>query len=177
MELHGSLVNYDAFSGNVTLHIGKQCDENAECLMSLKEKPLDISIKVHKEKRSKDANCMLWACLGDIASKTGRSPWEEYLDALKKYGKFSYIICRKNAVEMMKKQWREIQEVGDYHFPNGEEGVQLICFYGSSTYDSKDFSHLLEGVVSDMKDLELPLPPSKDMKRALERLGETDGNT
>lgn len=175
MKIHGTLRSYEPYSGSLIFSVGKLDEYSTEQLMKLQNVYADIEVKAHKEHRSLDANKMLWACLGDIASKTGRSPWEEYLDALKKYGKFSYIICRKNAVDMMKKQWREIQEVGDYHFPNGEEGVQLICFYGSSTYDSKDFSHLLEGVVSDMKDLGLPLPPSKDMKRALERLGEADG--
>ena len=48
--------------------------------------------------------------------------------------------------------------------------VELLCFFGSSTYSSSEFSKLLEGVINDMKDLGLMPPPSSDMRRALEEL-------
>ena len=177
MKIHGSLRSYEPYSGSLIFSVGKLDEYSTEQLMKLQDVYADIEVKAHKEHRSLDANKMLWACLGDIASKTGRSPWEEYLDALKKYGKFSYIICHKSAVEAMKKQWRESEEVGDYTFPDGTVGTQMICFYGSSTYNSTEFSRLISGVIEDMKDLGLPIPPSSDMRRMLEKLGETDGNT
>ena len=48
--------------------------------------------------------------------------------------------------------------------------VEVLCFYGSSTYTTEEFSRLLDGVVSDMKELGLTPPPSREMQAALEEL-------
>lgn len=150
-----------------------EVDGDAESLEKFKDKDLDIEIKVHREHRSKDANAMLWACLGDIAKVLNRDPWSLYLDALKDYGKYTTLIVRQDAVADVKKQWREVMEVGDtIMYDDDGEAVTMIylnCYFGSSTYDSKEFSILLEGVITDMKDLGLTPPPSGDMKRAIEQ--------
>jgi hypothetical protein len=115
---------------------------------------------------------MLWACLGDIAKVLQRDTWSLYLLMLKRYGKYTTLLLQPNAVEMMKRQWREVEEVGDTTIVN-EDGeaqkmVYLNCYFGSSTYDSKEFSCLLDGVVNEMKDIGLEPPPSKEMQRAIE---------
>lgn len=149
-----------------------EVDGNAESLEKFKDKDLDLDIKVHREKRSLDANKMLWACLGDIAKVLQRDTWDLYLMMLKRYGKYTTLLVKADAVEMMRRQWREIDEVGDTTIVN-EDGeakkmVYLNCYYGSHTYDSKEFSVLLEGVVSEMKDIGIEPPMSRDMQRALD---------
>ena len=52
---------------------------------------------------------------------------------------------------------------------NGSNAVQMLCYFGSSTLDTKEFSVLLEGVVSEMKEMGLTPPPSKEMRRCLEQ--------
>lgn len=126
---------------------------------------LDIKLEKAKKKRSLDANAMLWACLSEIAGATGMPNWDAYLHELKRYGKYTHILVKEEALEDIKSLWRETEEVG-----KRGNMVELICFFGSSTYNSTEFSKLLEGVISDMKDLGLVPPPSSDMKRALEEL-------
>lgn len=124
---------------------------------------LDIKLEKEKKRRSLDANAMLWVCLADMAKVTGMTNWEAYLYELERYGKFTHILVKREALPDIKKLWRETKEVG-------ERGnmVELLCFFGSSTYTTSEFSRLLEGVISDMKDLGLVTPPSEDMKRMLE---------
>ena len=86
-------------------------------------------------------------------------------NALKRYGKYTHILVKQEALEDIKALWRETQEVG-----KRGNMVELLCFFGSSTYNSAEFSKLLEGVISDMKDLGLVPPPSSDMRRAIEEL-------
>ncbi len=131
---------------------------------------LSIEAKKYRAKRSLDANGMLWACLGEIA-KASTPPldkWDVYLFMLKRYGQYTYICVKPNAVEAMKAQWRECEVVGEIDI-NGKKAVQLLCYFGSSTYNTKEFSVLLEGVVSEMVEMNLQPPPSKDMQRALEQ--------
>ena len=44
----------------------------------------------------------------------------------------------------------------------------MLCYFGSSTYDTKEFSVLLDGVISEMREIGLQPPPTEEMKRALE---------
>ena len=137
---------------------------------------LALVFKKWRKKRSLDANAMLWACLSDIA-KSMTPPvdkWEVYLQMLKRYGKYTYICVKPNMVDAMKLQWRECEVVGDIKI-NGEDAVQMLCYFGSSTLDSKEFSVLLEGVVSEMKEMRLPTPPSKEMRRVLEEMEKRNG--
>ena len=141
---------------------------NPEELEKYRDKDLDLEIKLHREKRSIDANNMLWACLGDIAKALNADPWDMYLYMLKRYGVYVPMLVRAEAAKDMKRLYRETEEVGR-RIIDDEEWVDLLCFIGSSNYNTAEFSHLLDGVISEMKGMHLDVPPSEDMKRALER--------
>lgn len=173
MDFKGTIKNItkDILTGR--LNITFEVASDAHILNELNDlKEMDaLSVKVAKwrRKRSTDANALLWKCLDDIA-KAMRPPcdkWDVYLLMLKRYGKFTYIVVKENAVEAMKLQWRECEVVGDYEV-NGQKAVQMLCYFGSSTYDTAEFSHLLEGVISEMEEMKLPTPPSSEMRRSLE---------
>ena len=127
---------------------------------------LDITAKRHRDKRSKNANALLWECLGRIASSIGSDKWTVYLQMLKRYGTYTYVCVKPGAVEMLKMQWRECEEIGtvDIH---GQEAVQMLCYYGSSTYDTKQFSVLLDGVISEMKEMGIETPADENIRAAL----------
>lgn len=143
---------------------------SAELIKYLVEQEKDKTweLKEQRGKRSLDANGMLWACLQEIATAVRSDKWSIYLQMLKRYGKFDYVIVKKKAVEMMKRQWRELEEVGEIDV-HGEKAVQLLCYYGSSTYDRKEFSVLLDGVISEMKEMGLTPPPDRQTRELLEK--------
>jgi hypothetical protein len=120
----------------------------------------------HREKRSLNANGLLWACISEIANKIGHDKWSVYLNMLKSYGQYTYVLCKPHAVAKMKEIWRETEEIGEVDV-NGQKSVQLLCYYGSSTYTTKEFSRLLDGVIQEMKNIGLEPPPSEQMKEAL----------
>jgi hypothetical protein len=43
----------------------------------------------------------------------------------------------------------------------------MLCYFGSSTYDSKEFSILLNGVISEMEEMGLATPKSEEVERML----------
>lgn len=126
-----------------------------------------ISAVRHRNKRSKNANALLWECLGRIASTLRTDKWSVYLQMLKRYGEYTYVCVKPKAVEMLKRQWRECEEIGTIDI-NGQAAVQMLCYYGSSTYDTRQFSVLLDGVISEMKEMGLDTPTSEQMKQALD---------
>ena len=129
---------------------------------------LEIKATKYRQKRSLDANAMLWLCLGRIATALKSDVWEVYLQMLKRYGKFTYIVVKENAVEAVKTQWRETEIVGEVTV-NGKKAVQMLCFFGSSTLNSKEFSNLLDGVFSEMKEMGLETPMPDDVRVVIER--------
>lgn len=176
-KYQGVTCDWNTGQYNITFSINEK--SALEQIKSIQDcEKLSIEAKQWRNKRSLDANAMLWACLGEIAkaSTPPLVPWDVYLFMLKRYGKYTHICVKPNAVEAMKAQWRECEVVGEIDI-NGKQAVQLLCYFGSSTYDSKEFSVLLEGVVSEMVEMGLQPPPSKDMQRALEQWGKRNEKT
>ncbi len=129
---------------------------------------LSIRAVQYRKKRSLDANALLWVCLGRMAESLRADKWDVYLNMLKRYGQYTYICVKPGMVEAVKKQWRECEEVGEIDI-NGQKAIQMLCYFGSSTYNTKEFSILLDGVISEMKEMGLETPASEDMQRALEQ--------
>lgn len=127
---------------------------------------LDVKVKKWREARSNDANALLWHCIGEIANTVGETNWKVYLSLLKDYGQFTYICVHPQAVEAVKKQWREVEELGEISI-NGTKAVQLLCYYGSSTYNTAEFSRLLDGTMEEMRQIGLTPPADEHIERCL----------
>ncbi len=129
---------------------------------------LSIKAVKYRQKRSLDANATLWLCLGRIANALRADKWDIYLQMLKRYGKYTYICVKPNVVEAVQKQWRECEVIGEVEI-GGKKAVQMLCYFGSSTMNTQEFSILLDGVISEMKEMGLETPTTEDMRRSLEQ--------
>lgn len=109
----------------------------------------------------------MWACINDITNVFGGDKWNVYLQLLRKYGQYTFIEMPEAALPKFKKMYRECDVVGSRYTDSGDM-LQVLCYYGSSTYDTKEFSVLLDGVIDDMKAAGLDTPTSEDIKAALE---------
>lgn len=165
MELRGKLLDIvrDIKTGAYRLTL-----ETTEIPPGADNLPEDLRIKLTRwtNKRSLNANALLWLCIEVIASAIRADKWEVYLQLLRKYGKFTYICVKPGAVEAVKKQWRECEELGHINI-NGSDAVQMLCYFGSSTYDTSEFSVLLDGTISEMKEIGVELPPDRMVQEAL----------
>jgi hypothetical protein len=129
-----------------------------ECLLQLDEiktvtdsgKTLDVEIKPHRERRSLDANAYLWVLVGKIAEVLKTDKDSVYLTMLKRYGQYTYVIVKPEAVKRTMQAWRLMEEVGK---TKDGKGVQMLAYFGSSTYDTQEMSRLIDGVVSEAKEL------------------------
>ena len=171
MEFTGRLANVSKDWQTGQFNITFTVNDNAAISEIDKIKDCEkLSIKAvkHRERRSLDANGLLWLCLGRIAEALRTDKWEVYLQMLKRYGQYTYICVKPKMVESVKAQWRECEVVGNVDI-NGQEAVQMLCYFGSSTYNTKEFSVLLDGVISEMNEMGLETPASEDMRRALDQ--------
>ena len=171
MKLKGKISNIakNLITGTLSLTFDLS-EADAGDFNTLTDKVLSIEIKHYRQGRSLDANAMLWACLNDISMALHVDKWDLYIQALRKYGQYTTIALRSDALEQFKKVYRECEVVGS-RYVDGEEILEVLCYYGSSTYNSKEFSVLLDGVIDDMKQAGLETPTSAEMQRALEIWG------
>ena len=144
-----------------------EADSVPSDLPDLRDQTLDITAKKHRNRRSKNANALLWSCIGKIATAVCADKWDIYLTMLKRYGEFTYVCVKPNAVDMLKRQWRECEELGPI-MVNGTPAMQMLCYYGSSTYDTRQFTALLEGVFFEMQQMGIETPSEEEMRLSLE---------
>jgi len=74
------------------------------------------------------------------------------------------------AVERVKQEWRAARELGELTI-NGQKAVQLQCYFGSHTYNSKEFSVLLDGVLDEAKELGIEILSEADKDLLLKEWG------
>ena len=168
------------FNGDyeINLVISKQQQNNIEALNELlsNDKIKEVKIGNKRKKRSLDANAALWKMLSMMADKLHTTKDELYLEMLDRYGVFTFIVVKPNVVDRVKEEWKTVRELGEVTI-NGKTGIQLQCFFGSSTYDSKEFSVLLEGVIEEAAGLGISFISKQDQLLMIEEWGKkNDGN-
>jgi hypothetical protein len=120
-----------------------------------KGKELAVEIKQYRKKRSLDANSYAWVLISKIADALQTSKEEVYIEMLKRYGQrepklLSVVI---EAVGMVYRATRDhCYEVGESEL-NGKLFKHLAILIGSSQYDSKEMATLIDGIVSEAKEL------------------------
>lgn len=112
---------------------------------------LDIELKKHREKRSLNANAYCWVLLQKLAEKLNTSKDDLYLIMLERYGQFTHLVVKPNVVDKVKEEWRTCRVLGEITV-NGKKGIQLQCYFGSSTYNSKEMSTFIDGIISECKE-------------------------
>lgn len=141
------------------------------------EKTLEVSITVKRKKRSLTANSALWAMLQELAVVLKTSTWELYLDALRRYGFYEDISILEEAAPRLAAVYRIVEPTGDVIYDSGYGKLIVYrCWRGSSTYDSKEFSHLLDMVIQDTKENGVDLISEADKALLIDEMRERERN-
>lgn len=133
-------------------------------------KILEVEIKIKRKRRSLNANAYLWELLGRMAAVLKSDKDSVYLMMLERYGVYTHVCVKPAAVERVKQEWRTVRELGEITI-NGQKAVQLQCYFGSHTYNSKEFSILLDGVLSETAQLGIETLSEADKDLMLKEWG------
>lgn len=120
----------------------------------VKGKHLAVDIKQYRAKRSLDANAYMWVLLSKMAIVLKTTKDELYLEVLDRYGVFTHIIVKPSVAERVKEEWRTVRELGEVTV-NNQTGIQLQCYFGSSTYNTAEMAALIDGIISECKELNI----------------------
>lgn len=115
-----------------------------------KNKDKKFTIKEFREKRSLDQNAYCWKLITEIGNVLRKSKEEVYLQMLKDYGQ-SEIVSILSSINP-KGYFKYYEAIGT-GIVNNREFTHYKIFKGSSEFDSKEMSILLDGVIQECKQL------------------------
>ena len=178
VELTGRIVDMslDFLTGKARMQIEIKEKQNAMTAFDeLKECDLSIKLSKYRQKRSLDANAYFWVLADKLAEKLNVTKEEVYRNAIKEIGGVSEIVCVQNkAVERLQDGWRK-NGIGwqTETMPSKIEGcTNVILYYGSSTYDSKQMSQLINNIVEECKAQGIPTETPDEIAKMLSLWGE-----
>lgn len=137
-------------------------------------KPGDYEIKKAVKKRSLDANAYCWVLCNQLAQALNLPPETIYLNALKDIAGACEIVCvQEKAAKTLEYHWAD-NHIGRRveTMPSKIPGcVTVKLYYGSSDYDTKQMSRLIENLIQDNKSLGLEVKPREEIESLLSGWG------
>lgn len=132
----------------------------------LTDKPLTVTVKEFRQKRSLSQNAYLWVLLDKLAAKVNRSKEDIYKIYIKDYGVWETLPIRNDAVERFKKNWSK-NGLGWFCEDLGESKLngytRLIAYYGSSTYTTAELKRVLDAVIVDCEEMGINTMPLSEI--------------
>ena len=132
-----------------------------------------MTIDKVRRKRSLDANAYFWVLADKLATAQGLPGTTEiYHKYIKEIGGNREIVCViEEAADKLRRGW-EHNGLGwlTERFPSKIDGcVNVILYYGSSTYDTAQMSRLIELIIQDCKALDIETATPAELALLLER--------
>lgn len=123
---------------------------------ALKDSDINVEIKKYHRRRSLDANAYAWVLIDKLAEAMKLTKEEVYREAVLNIGGVSQVVCvQDNAVEKLREGWHR-QGIGwqTDTMPSKIPGcTNVLLYYGSSMYDTKQMSSLIDLLVMECKEL------------------------
>lgn len=170
-------------TGTLTVTIESGQMEPAAVMNLSQMDSLDVEIEKHREKRSLDANSYYWLLCSRLA---------ETMDVTKPFA-HNYLLRRYGQIEMIggkavyivipdtDEAKNKVDEEQLYHLKPtsqikaGKDGMMYRTYMmlkGSSAYDTKEMSVLIDGLVNECRDAGIETLPPEELERMMIAYGK-----
>lgn len=142
-------VEFGSGKGKVVLEVPKDdlnwYDENKE---------QQVEIKIHKKKRSLNANSYCWVLIQEIADALKSTKEEVYRKFIKEKGIFRTMTVDNKALNTLIYLWQDkglgwVVDILD----KKEDRTEVILYYGTSSYNSKQMATFIDYIVESAKEI------------------------
>ena len=104
--------------------------------------------------------------MGQMADLLHTDKDSVYLEMLRRYGQQFVVKVPNKSVEMFKRQYKYCEQ--HETLPPEERAQYYRVYLGSSTYTTKEMSVLIDGIVSECKDLGIETMTPEELARIKE---------
>lgn len=148
-------------------------------LTSLKDKDIRLEASEWREKRSLEANAYFHTLVGKIASALHTSTTEAKNQLLADYGQINYVnghidvTIKRDDFEWLRCDTEHLKPTDRTQIlSDGNLWRVFIVIRGSHTYDSKEMSVLIDGTISEAKELGIETITENQKAEMIAKWGE-----
>jgi len=155
--------DYESGNYQMTLEVDSRA---AAAYEALKGKDIDVNLCEHKTRRSLDQNAMYWSIVGEIATAIKVSNPVMHNMLLRRYGfpliydgQVVYAMIPDGADEkVLQDEQNHLKPTGQTRlFSDGTVRRTYMVLRGSHSYDTKEMNRLIDGAVSEAKEMGVKL--------------------
>ncbi len=143
---------------------------NKELVEELKnDGKLNIELKKYRKKRSLDSNAYAWVLLGELQNVLNIPKEEIYRDLIRNIGSYEVIPVKNEAVERFRQAWSKngLGWITETMKSKLEGYTNVVAYYGSSAYDTKEMTRLTELLVEECKQFGIEIKPQAEIDSLL----------
>lgn len=177
METKGRFIDASVNYLSRKLRVTFELDDRPD-VEGLTGRELTIIAKQYRQKRSLDANAYYWQLLTKLADKLGVSNACMHNSLLRQYGqveivddKLIYLVLpdsEDGANKALEAETYHIRPTSETK--EGSDGITYrtyVMLRGSSTYDTKEMSRLIDGLITECKEFGIDTMPPEELKRMM----------
>ena len=133
------------------------------------EGKLNIDLKKYRKKRSNDANAYAWVLLGELQNTLSIPKEEIYRDLIRNIGSYEIVPVKNEAVERFRQAWSKngLGWITETMKSKLEGFTNVVAYYGSSTYNTKEMSRLIELLIEECKQFGIETKPQAEIDSLL----------
>ncbi len=165
--------------GSFTITIESPRIDVSEAMKLSQMEKLDVDVRKHRERRSLDANSYYWLLIGKIGNATGNSRDHVHNVMLGRYGELDRMpdgslipFCIRDDIDYLEFPYPHLKPTQK----TLTKGDKLYRWYyqikGSSEYDTREMSHLIDGVVSECREMDIETLPPEELERMMTAYGK-----
>lgn len=138
------------------------------------DKDKQYEIKEYHQKRSLNCNAYCWTLIGQIADLIGRTKEDVYRDYIKNKGIYRVITIDSKAAPTFEKIWSErgLGWLCETMETKIEGLTDVIAYYGTSSYNTKQMANFVDYVVQEAKQLGIPTKEDIEIERMVQEWGK-----
>lgn len=138
-----------------------------------------VEMKRYKQKRSLDANAYYWALIGKIAAATGDSKNHLHNIMLDRYGELDTMpdgslipFCIRDDIDYLEFPYPHLKPTQKTLSKGDKLYRWFFQIKGSSEYNTAEMSHLIDGIVSECKEMGIETIPPEEIERMMALYGK-----
>lgn len=164
---------FDIKGNDLILHT----NHNDALRFAIKNDPFkegEYEIKRTRKKRSLDSNAYMWVLCTEIANAVGVSKEDVYKRNIREGGEYTPLPIKKEAVGTFSRIWAShgIGWFCDVVDNCKTPGYKLVfAYHGSSEYDSKQMSRLIDRVKADAESVGVETLPPEQIESMIKEWG------
>lgn len=146
----------------------------------MKNKVYQMEVKEYRQKRSLDVNQKLWAMINEMSTILRLTPEEIYQGYIPDVGNnYRIFPVLPEEINQVAEEWchghigRLVEDMGPCRLRDLRGYHNLKCYRGSSEYDTKTFSRLLELVIQDCRNLGIETMSERERSLLLDEWEKT----